>query len=455
MEVLDTLKQIEVFKRLPPGHLQKISENVTVRSYETGDKIIAKGDPGDAMYIILEGEVKIPIYDALGRQNFVARLGKGDFFGEMALLTGDPRTADVFAVNPVRAVQINKQIYQSLVKRYPSIARFLTEILAKRLSQSNLMLSKTVGKYQILEELGRGGMSVVYSAYHTGLQRTVAIKMLDHQLVFDEEFAARFKNEARIIASLKHPNVVEVYDTEHAYATYFIIMEYLEGVTLEKIINTSGKIEPDKSRAILVQTAAALSYAHEMGIIHRDIKPSNIIIGKNLQVKLMDFGISRQEKDDPIDKKDEIIGTAPYMSPEQIQQAPMDGRCDLYALGVMAYEMLTGFLPFDSDDSLEILQMHLTKKPTNPKDLNPNIPDDLCAFIMKCLEKKPENRFPSLREAQNFLSQSAPSQKKVGKVMTLSYAMEDKNKVEELVEQFFILLKQFPEVEVGVGEIKK
>ncbi|RME84491.1 MAG: hypothetical protein D6785_05505 [Planctomycetota bacterium] len=406
------------------------------------------------MYVILDGEVKIPIFDALGRQKLVARLGKGDFFGEMALLTGDPRAADVIAVNPLRVAKINKQVYLALIRKYPSIARFLTEILAKRLSESDIMLSKTVGKYRLLDEIGRGGMSIVYSAYHPGLQRTVAVKMLDHQLVFDEEFATRFKNEGKIIASLKHPNIVEVYDMEQAYATYFIIMEYLEGTTLERIIDTHGKLDPEFARAVLIQTASALAYAHDKGIIHRDIKPSNIMVDKNNQVKLMDFGISRKDKDDPIDESDEIIGTAPYMAPEQIQQMPIDGRCDLYALGVTAYEMLTGRLPFDAADSLEILQMHLVKRPTHPKDINPNIPDDLAEFVMKSLEKKPDQRFPNLKEAQKFLARHHDQPKFVGKVITLSYAREDIKKVEAFVQELKSLGKKYPEIEFGFGEIQ-
>ncbi|RME04410.1 MAG: hypothetical protein D6805_03045 [Planctomycetota bacterium] len=458
MNILENLKQTELFRRVPPGYLKKLAEHLTVAEYAPRDKIISKGEPGDAMYMIVEGEVKIPICDKQGRETMVARLSEGEFFGEMALLTGDPRTADVIAITPVKCIVITKKVFQSLVTRHPSIAKFLTEILAKRLSESNLMISKTVGKYQILRELGRGGMSIVYSAYHPMLQRTVAVKMLDHQLAFDEEFTQRFKHEARIIASLTHPNIVEIYDTEYAYATYFIMMEYLEGVTLEKVITTSGRIDPDTARTILIQTANALAYAHSKGIIHRDVKPSNIMVDKSLQVKLMDFGIARMEKGDPFKEENEIIGTAPYMSPEQIQNKEIDGRCDLYALGVVAYEMLTGSLPFDSEDSFEILHMHLSKQPTPPKVLNPAIPQDLNDFILKALAKKPEDRYPSLEEVKNILSQSTTTNgltaSSQNTVITFQYTQENEAYFQKFVEDIKRLLKNYPQISAGFAQVQ-
>src|SRR6266571_1099410 len=214
---------------------------------------------------------------------------------------------------------IEKEGFHKITRETPSLARFLTQILADRLTEGGFMASKTIGKYQLLGELGRGGMSVVYNAVHTSLNRPVAVKMLNHELAFDERFRASFQQEARVIAGLSHENIVQVYDTEQAYATYFIMMEFIAGTSLAKLIEASGRFPGSQARDILIQMCRALGFAHDRGIVHRDVKPSNVIMTPDGRVKLMDFGLAQVQATEAKPDDEEVVGTVEYMSPEQIR----------------------------------------------------------------------------------------------------------------------------------------
>jgi serine/threonine protein kinase len=392
MSALSFLKSLDVFSSLSPASFDRLGPLVRTKKYAANEAIIKRGEPGDAMYIVLNGAVRIPILDAQGREKFVAALGPGEVFGEMALMTGDPRSADVISDGPCECIILDKETFSALTKTHPGVSKFLTQILARRLSESDLMASKTVGKYRLLGELGRGGMSIVYSGLQTTLNRTVAIKMLSHELSLDEEFSKRFRLEAQIIAQLNHEHIVKVYDTETAYATIFIVMEYVEGTPLAKMVETAT-LPWDQCRHILCQTASALQFAHERGIVHRDIKPGNIIINPQGEVKLMDFGIARVNQPGEQSDNEEVIGTAEFMSPEQVRGKAVDGRADIYSLGIMAYKMTTGRCPFEDADPYVILKRHLRDPIPPAKDLNPKVPDDLNRFMIKALEKEREKRY--------------------------------------------------------------
>jgi CRP-like cAMP-binding protein len=397
MSALSFLKSLDVFSSLPSQTFDRLGALVRTKKYAAGEAIIRRGDPGDAMYIIYNGAVRIPILDPQGREKFVASLGPGDFFGEMSLMTGDPRSADVLADGAAECVIIDKETFLALTRQHPGVSKFLTQILARRLGESDVMVAKTVGKYRLVGELGRGGMSVVYSGLQTSLNRTVAIKMLSHELSLDEEFSKRFRQEAQIIAALNHENIVKVFDTETAYATIFIVMEYIEGTPLAKMVD-APTLPWDHVRDILSQTAAALQFAHERGIIHRDIKPGNIIITPDQRVKLMDFGIARVQKPGDENEPEEVIGTAEFMSPEQVRGKAVDGRADIYSLGIMAYKMVTGRCPFEDADPYVILKRHLRDPITPPKQINPKVPEDLNKLIMRAVEKELSARYQNCAE---------------------------------------------------------
>lgn len=430
------------------------------QKYTKGQQIIRRGDPGDAMYIIYNGEVRIPVVDAAGREKFVARLGSREFFGEMALMTGEPRGADVFADSDVEVLAIHKAPLQNFLHSTPQVASFLTEILGHRLLENDQI--RQVGKYKLLGELGRGGMAIVYEGLHPTLGRTVAVKMLSHELVYDQEFATRFKNEAKIIARLEHKNIVRVYDYEEVYATYFIIMEKVEGTDLALTLESQGVLPFEKTRTILSQLAAGLAYAHEHGVIHRDVKPSNVILDSDGVVKLMDFGIAKERTEEEEGEED-IIGTAEYMSPEQALGHKMDGRADIYSLGIMAFEMLTGRLPFDSNDPYEILRKHIREPIVAPIKINPAVPKDLNELVLRCCAKKPKDRYANAQlivdSLEKLLAKSSkgfdPSNMQA-KTLTIIFDSDPqtKQRVEDAVRAFVNGARRVPGVTIGFGDMR-
>src|SRR3954463_14649255 len=218
------------------------------------------------------------------------------------------------------------------------------------------------GRYRVVRKLGTGGMANVYLAEDQELGRRVAIKMLDDRHAQDEQFVERFRREAKNAAGLSHPNIVSIYDRGEAEGTYYIAMEYLEGRSLKELIVGRGpapiKLAIDYSR----QTLAALAAAHRQGIVHRDIKPHNVIVGPEGRLKVTDFGIARSGASQ-MTEVGSIIGTAQYLSPEQARGAPVDQTSDLYSVGVVLYEMLTGQVPFTGDTPLEIAMKHLSEIP--------------------------------------------------------------------------------------------
>lgn len=262
------------------------------------------------------------------------------------------------------------------------------------------------GRYRIVGQLGRGGMGHVYAAVHVALDQQVAIKVLHPRLAEDERFRARFLQEARAASRIRHPNVVEIRDfgTARNGPVYFV-MEYLSGHDLSEELCKQGSLPWARARNILVQAASALQAAHAKQIIHRDIKPGNCFLfddedaGLVDVVKLVDFGIAKVG--DALGKRltvsGEILGTIRYMSPEQARCEPLDARSDIYSLGAMAYEILTGMPPFRGSDALHVITAHLEEEPEPVRRLAPEVPAAVDAMVLKMLAKAPEDRYPSMK----------------------------------------------------------
>jgi serine/threonine-protein kinase len=266
------------------------------------------------------------------------------------------------------------------------------------------------GRYRVIRKLGTGGMASVYLAEDQELGRRVAIKLLDERHAQDDQFVERFRREAESAAGLSHPNVVSIYDRGEAEGTYYIAMEYLEGQTLKELLVSRGptpvRVAIDYTRQIL----SALDFAHRHGVVHRDIKPHNIVVAPDGRLKVTDFGIARSGSSQ-MTEAGSIIGTAQYLSPEQAQGKPVHPSSDLYSVGVVLYEMLTGTVPFTGDTALEIAMKHLNTVPEPPSEKRPpgigEVPHELDLVVLRALAKDPEDRYQTAREMDADLGRVA------------------------------------------------
>lgn len=259
------------------------------------------------------------------------------------------------------------------------------------------------GRYEILERVGGGGMALVYKALDRLLNRHVAVKVLRQQFVHDEEFIRRFGREAQSAASLSHPNVVSIYDVGEENDIYYIVMEYIEGHNLNEIIKERAPLQPEEAVRIAIQICDALDHAHHNHIIHRDIKPHNILIGNNGRVKVTDFGIARAVTSSTITQTGAVLGSVHYFSPEHAKGVSTGEKSDLYSLGIVLYQMLTGRLPFLGESPISVALKHLQEPFEEPRLVNPLIPQSVENVILKSMRKNPAERYQSAKEMLNDL----------------------------------------------------
>ena len=259
-------------------------------------------------------------------------------------------------------------------------------------------------RYEIIEELGRGGMGRVYRVEDTKAREEIALKVIKPEISADKKTIERFRNELNITRKIRHKNVCGMYDLGEADNTYYITMEYVSGEDLKTLIRRVKHLAVGSCISIAKQICEGLTEAHKLGIVHRDLKPSNIMIDKNGDVRIMDFGIARSMKTKGITGTGMMIGTPEYMSPEQVEAKDIDQRSDIYSLGIILYEMLTGRIPFEGDTAFAVGLKHKGEEPEDPRIFNSNIPEDLSFLILKCLEKDKENRFIGAEELGSELT---------------------------------------------------
>ena len=269
------------------------------------------------------------------------------------------------------------------------------------------------GRYEVIERVGLGGMAEVYRARDDLLGREVAVKVLSDRLSTDKSFVERFRREAQAAANLSHPNIVSLYDYGSDEGANFIVMELIDGRGLEAVIAEDGPLLPERAAEIASDVARALERAHDTGLVHRDVKPSNIMITSYGQTKVTDFGIARAlgDGDQTMTQTGMVIGTASYLAPEQAQGNPVDVRSDVYALGCVLYEMLTGRPPFTGDTPLSIAYKHVRENPEKPSTVHPDVPAALDAVVMKALAKNPDNRYQTAREMREDLERFTAGEK--------------------------------------------
>lgn len=265
------------------------------------------------------------------------------------------------------------------------------------------LTGQTLGKYQLVERLGRGGMATVYRAYQPGMDRYVAVKVMNTDLSADPDFVLRFKREAQSVGSLRHPNIVQVIDFDVHDEEYYMVMEYIKGETLKAMLQRRGALPVNEALDITIKLADALAYAHDKGMIHRDIKPANILFAAPDQPILMDFGIARILGTTGLTQEGAFLGTPAYVSPEAGRGDPVDARADIYSLGIVLYEMLTGVVPFNADTPFAVIYKHLNEPLPMPREFNESLPEAAERVVLKALTKERDDRFQSALEFKEAL----------------------------------------------------
>lgn len=391
---LEFLLQSQLVRVAPEAAKCCLLNCVSRRCLSAGDRLISQGDEGDSLYVVQDGSC-IASVEKDGVHYPVNRLRAGDIVGEMALLTGERRTAHVDAETDMTVWCLTRANFDALCGEYPGLRSFLTELATHRFSTERVTAERTIGKYVIQERLGFGGWSIVYKGIHAGLNMPVVIKMLKHTMAMHPEFIEKFKKEAQTIAGLNHQNIVRIYDIEERYRTIFIVMEHLEGMPLDHVLQTMPGLPLPRVLDILIQICSGLAHAHEKGIIHQDIKSANIFIQPDDRAKIVDFGLSYP----PGAVDCTLPETVCYMAPEQIEGKGADERTDIYSLGIMAYEMVTGRRPYPEEDLAKLMDLHLHEDVPDPRVLVPDLPDDVHRFIRRATERDPAARYKSAGEA--------------------------------------------------------
>ncbi len=265
------------------------------------------------------------------------------------------------------------------------------------------MIGQIIGNYKIEDKLGEGGMGAVYRGVDTMLDREVAIKALRPELASQTAVVERFRSEAVTLAKLNHPNIAALYTMFRQGEELYMVLEFVRGETLDSIIQRRGAMPADEVIPVFCQILDGIDHAHEFGIVHRDIKPANMMLTENGKLKVLDFGIARLLGSARMTRAGNIIGTLEYMAPEQVKGQETDGRSDIYALGMMLYEILTGKLPFDTDNEFELMKSQTEFMPTPPREINPNIPEAVEAAIMQAIQKNPDDRFQTAGDFRETL----------------------------------------------------
>ncbi|MEJ2690318.1 MAG: protein kinase [Deltaproteobacteria bacterium] len=391
---LEFLLQTILFSSLSSEAKCSLLNCMAPERLRAGTRLIAQGATGDSLFIIQEGKCRVYLAKG-GRQHDIAMPTVGDIVGEMSLLTTEPCSANVVSGSNMLVWRIGIKQVVECYKKYRDLRIFLTDLVTSRYSGVEHSANRIIGKYVIQDLIGQGAWSIVYKGMHAELKMPVAIKMLKHNMALDQDSVETFENEAKIIAQLNHENIVKIYDIERCYETVFIIMEFFDGVSLAEILAGNHRLPLSNALDILIQVCTGLGFAHEHGIVHQDVKPDNIFLQHD-RIKIFDFGLAHV----PGTKDDYMPGTVYYMAPEQISGDPLDERADIYATGIMAYELVTGAKPFASENIAELLDAQQYREIPDPRKLVPGLPSEFYKILLTATQKDPNERYRNIWELQ-------------------------------------------------------
>jgi serine/threonine protein kinase len=435
-----------LFRFLPRQAICPLLNCLSFKRVEQGKRLITQGEAGDNLYILQEGKCTASV-ERNGTIHTLARMRGGDVVGEIAVLTNETRSANVDADAELKIWDLNRKHFEVIAKKHPDLRLFLTEILTHRLETSKHTADRSIGKYLVRHKIGQGGYSIVYQGIHQILKLPVAVKMMKHTLALEEDF-------------IENRNIVKVYDIEETYRTIFIIMEYMEGESLESLLKRIGSISIPQAVNLLIQVCSGLHYAHEKGLVHLDVKPGNIFVQTDGEIKILDFGLARPPN---VEEGSIFEGTIYYLAPEQIECDAVDQRTDVYSLGITAYEMIVGRRPYPEGDLPALLKMHCNEDIPDPAEFVTELPEGLRMFILKACQRDPNQRYQDIGEVLEALRRLASDlgqedtkiDSKIRKMTSLHLIYSDERQIalNRLLEEFSTKAKNLG-IDIKAAEFK-
>ena len=412
LQLAHALRSVPLFRDLPAEDLLDIWRRIHVLEAPTGTVLCCRGEPGDRFYVLQSGSAEVRL--GLDPEGVILRLmAPGDFVGEMALLTGQPRNADVVVVEDATLWALGRDDFTAILDRSIPLLHALNRVLCEHVTRMTLMVEESaaggrlgivgrrIGPYRVLAQLGAGGMAAVYQAVHVNSDATVALKVLPVAWGAAEEFRVRLTREAAALQQIDHPNVVKLFEVGEIESRLgggcYLAMEWIPNA-LDRLLwaQYPEPLRVDHALRLAQGVAEGLSAVHVAELVHRDVKPSNILLREDGTPVLIDFGLvallTESHHEQRLTASNVIVGTADYMAPEQAAGLPIDGRADVYALGVVLYEMLAGHVPFAGRDPLATLQAHVEEP---PPPLPERVPVAARQIVEQALQKRPADRFPS------------------------------------------------------------
>jgi len=358
--------------------------------FEHGAHLIRQGEQVDRLYVLVSGQVDV--YSDIGNQrHLIDQSGPGDVMGEMALVSNEARTASVIAKERVKTLSLSAKKVRELAREHPELSCLMNNVVAKRLGsvEYDALAGKSLNGFLLKRRLGKGGMGIVYEAVDSTLGRTVALKMMSHRLVHDQDALAQFELEFEIVKLLESKNIIKTYSRFAAFGTWFLVMEYCAGKPLNRLVK-KGPVSEEFARHVFSSISSALKHSIERGVIHRDIKPSNMIEHEDGSIKLTDFGLAAPLAS--LDKSTRLCGTASYLAPELLAGKSPSVETDYFAFGMSMLELLIGKRPVASGTVKQVLgQIRRWRKP-DVRRARPDVSPDFCDQIAALLDPEPSNR---------------------------------------------------------------